>query len=187
MITPQEKEAVFSEELARIYDRKIREFTRLCITQAPDYVFEDCPSSTSGKFHPIDELGPDGTIIHTKKVFTIAYELVKALECENNRDLVLSACIIHDLCKQGTDKSGHTIKDHALYAARLIDEVQGATMLLTEKQHSIIRNSVAFHYGPWTDEADGRKPIADYTPEELAVFLSDFVVSKRFIRTDYRR
>jgi len=29
--------------------------------------------------------------------------------------------------------------------------------------------------------------MADYTPEEITLFLSDFVVSKRFIRTDYRR
>jgi hypothetical protein len=187
MITPQEKEDTFKEELERIYDKKIREFTRLCIIQAPDYLFEDCPSSSSGKYHPVDELGPDGTVIHTKKVFTIAYELVKALECEDRRDVVLSACIIHDLRKQGNDKSGHTVKDHALHAVNLVDEVQAATGLLTESQHNMIRNSVGRHYGPWTEDENWKKPILEYTAEELAVFISDFVVSKRFIRADYRR
>lgn len=186
-ITAEEKVEYFKPELERIYDKGIREFTRLCLTQAPDYVFEDCPSSSTGKFHPLDELGPDGTIIHIKKIFTMAYEMVKAMDCENRRDVVLSACIIHDLRKYGPTNSGHTLKDHATHAVNLVDEVQEATQLLNEEQHRMIRNCVGLHYGPWTDDPNWKKPMTEYTQEELALFLSDFVVSKRFIRTDYRR
>jgi len=186
-VTAEEKVDNFKEELERIYDRKVKEFTRLCITQAPDYIFEDAPSSSSGKYHPLDELGQDGTIIHTKKVFTMAYEMVKAMDCENSRDLVLSACIIHDLRKYGIKNFGHTVKDHATHGANLVDEVQAATMLLTDEQHSIIRNCVGLHYGVWTEDKKWKKDISKYTAEELTVHLSDFTVSKRFIRTDYRR
>ncbi len=185
-VTVEEKEAFFGPELKRIFDRKIREFTRLCLINSPDYIFEDCPSSSSGKYHPLDELSYDGTIIHTKKVFTMAYELVKALDCESNRDIVLSASIIHDLRKQGDTNSGHTVKDHAAFGAKLVDEVQEATQLLTKEQHKILRNCVGYHYGPWSEEP-WKKSIDNYTREELSVFISDFVVSKRFIHTDYRR
>lgn len=185
-ITAEEKVKYFELELKLIFDKKIREFTRLCLTQTPDYIFEDCPSSSGGKYHPLDELSYDGTIIHTKKVFTMAYEMVKGLSCEDNRDVVLSACIIHDLRKRGPSNSGHTLKDHAAHGANLINEVQEATQLLTDAQHQTLRNCVGYHYGPWSEDP-WRKPIKEYTKEELAVYLSDFVVSKRFIHTDFRR
>jgi hypothetical protein len=186
-ITLEEKVEYFKEELDRIYDKSVREFTKLCIMQAPDYFFEDCPSSSTGKYHPLDEITPLGTLIHTKKVFTLAYEMVKALECDDNRDSVLAACIIHDLRKYGTVNSGHTVKDHGSHAVALIDEVQASTGLLTDKQHTIIRNCVGYHYGTWTTEAKWKKKLKDFTAEELVVHLSDFTVSKRFIKTDFRR
>lgn len=186
-ITAEEKVNTFEAELKRIYDSSVREFTRLCVLQAPDYIFLDCPSSSTGKYHPLDELGADGTVIHTKKVFTMAYEIVKGLSCEKNRDLVLSASIIHDLRKQGkVSTTGHTQRRHAEYAVNLIDEVQEATQLLTNEQHKIIRNCVGYHYGPWSHDP-WKKPLSEYTPEEFSVYMSDFVVSKRFIATDYRR
>ncbi len=185
-VTVEEKVAFFESELKRIFDRKVREFTRLCIVHCPDYIFEDCPSSSSGKYHPLDELSHDGTLIHTKKVFTMAYEMVKGMDCEQSRDIVLSAAIIHDLRKQGETNSGHTVKDHAAHGANLVDEVQEATQLLTEEQHKLLRNCVGYHYGPWSEEP-WKKSIDDYSREELSLFLSDFVVSKRFIHTDYRR
>jgi len=186
-ITVEEKVEHFKDELDRIYDKSVREFTMLCIMQAPDYFFIDCPSSSSGKYHPIDELSPLGTLMHTKKVFTLAYEMVKAMSCENSRDEVLSACIIHDLRKYGTVNTGHTLKDHGSHAVALIDEVQEATQLLAHEQWATIRNCVGYHYGPWTEDQKWKKSMDKYTAEELVVFLSDFTVSKRFIKTDYRR
>ena len=64
-MTGEEKVVFFQQELDRIYDSSVREFTRLCIIHAPEYIFQDCPSSSSGKYHPLDELSWDGTIIHT--------------------------------------------------------------------------------------------------------------------------
>lgn len=185
-VSSEEKVEYFDAELKRIFDRKIREFARLCLTQAPDYLFEDCPSSSGGKYHPLDELGSDGTLIHTKKVFTLAYEMVKAMDCEDSRDIVLAASIIHDLRKQGIYASGHTVKDHPDHAARLVTEVQDATQLLTEDQYKMLKNCVGYHYGPW-GEGKWSKPMEQYTKEELSLFLSDYVVSKRFIHTDFNR
>jgi hypothetical protein len=50
-ITSEEKVEIFKAELDRIFDRKIREFTKLCIIAAPDYFFLDCPASSSGRYH----------------------------------------------------------------------------------------------------------------------------------------
>lgn len=185
-ITPEEKVAVFKPELDRIFDRKIREFTKLCIISAPDYFFLDCPASSSGRYHSVDELSFDGCRIHSKRVFTLVYELSRGLGVESKRDLLLGAAIIHDLRKQGYTKTGHTQKKHPQYAAELVDEVQDATMLLTDEEHKIIRNCVGYHYGPWS-VSPWIKPITDYTMEELVVYIADYIGSKKCVKVDYKR
>jgi len=186
MVSQKNKEDVFKEELNLIYDKNIREFTRLCIISAPDYFFTDCPASSSGKYHPLDELGWDGTILHTKKVFTVAYELCRGLGCEDSRDEVLSACIIHDLRKQGLKRSGHTTKNHPDLGAKLVEEVYDATKIIEEDSYEIIRNAVGYHYGLWSVRP-WIKPLDDYTMEELCVYLSDYTASKRCVDVKYKR
>jgi len=186
MITLEEKGKVFEEELKLIFDDDIREFTRVCVLAAPEYLLTDCPASSTGKYHPVSELGPDGTILHTKKVFTLAYELCRGLDCEQNRDEILSACIIHDLRKQGLTKSGHTTKNHPDLAAKLVEEVQRDTMLLSDESFNLIRNMVGYHYGLWSS-GNWRKPLSEFTFEELCVYISDYVASKRCVEVNYRR
>jgi hypothetical protein len=186
MIDEKVKSAVFADQLELIFNETIREFTRLCMCAAPDYFFIDCPASSSGKFHPIDELGADGTILHTKKVFTVAYQLSRGLGCESSRDEILAACLIHDLRKQGLKKTGHTAKNHPSLAAKLVEEVQAATQMLTDKSYNIIRNACGYHYGPWSSK-EWLKDLDKYTREELTVYLSDYIASKREIHVDHRR
>jgi len=180
-ITGEEKIAVFEEQLSIIKDTNIREFTKLCIIMAPDYFFTSCPASSSGKYHPMDELSWDGTMIHTKKVCKMGVELTRAFECDGSQDEVLSACIIHDLRKQGLSNAGRTVSDHPDLAAKLVEEVQESTMLLTDKSFDIIRKCVGYHYGPWSKDK-WKKSISEYTPEELSVFIADYVVSRRFVK-----
>ena len=186
MVSIEEKAATFAAELKLIFDDDIREFTKLCIINAPDYFFTDCPASSSGKYHPISELGPDGTMLHTKKVFTLAYELCRGLGCENNRDKILSACIIHDLRKQGLYKTGHTTKNHPDLGAQLVTEVQEATMLLDDETYKAIRDMVGHHYGLWS-YGKWKKDLSQYSKEELCVYVSDYISSKRCVEVDYRR
>jgi len=181
----QEREAVFKNELELISENRIREFTKLCIFSAPDYYFTDCPASSTGKYHPINEISWDGTIIHTKKVFNIAYALSRGLGIEHNRDVILSACIIHDLVKKGWNGGQWTQKNHPKLAAELVEQVQKDTQLLTVEEYEIVRNGVFYHYGPWTTK-DNAKPMTDYTLEELCVYMSDYIASKRFIDVQYK-
>jgi hypothetical protein len=185
-ISNEERIEMFQKELNLIYDENIREFTKLCLIAAPNYFFSDCPSSSSGKYHPLDELGADGIIIHTKRVFTTAYELCRGLGCEDERDEILSACIIHDLRKMGLTRSGHTVRNHPGLAAGLVEEVQTATQMLSDESYNIIRNCVGFHYGPWSIPP-WAKPLSNFSSVELCVYLADYISSKRIISVDYRR
>lgn len=186
MLSAEDKEVVFEKELVLIFNEQVREFARLCIVSAPDYFFLDCPASSTGKYHPLSELGPDGTMLHTKKIFTVAYELCRGLDCEDSRDEILAACLIHDLVKQGWTKSGHTTRTHPKLAADLVERVQTDTQILDDKSYKTIRNCVGYHYGPWSN-APWKKTLSKYTPEELCVYLSDYIASKRCIEVDYKR
>jgi hypothetical protein len=185
-ISNEERFKLFQEELNLIYDEGIREFTKLALTQLPAYFFLDCPSSSSSRFHPIDEHTYIGCIIHTKRVFTVAYELCRGLNAEGDRDEILAAAILHDGIKQGKVKTGHTVKNHPGLAADLIREVYDATQMISNKSYSIIRNCVGYHYGPWSI-SPWSKSLALYTPSELTLYISDYVASKRCVAVDYKR
>lgn len=178
----------FKDELALIVNPAIREFVEECMKAAPDYIFEDCPSSTTGKYHPIEELGPDGTIIHTKKVFALAYELSLGLGCEEKRDEVCAAALLHDFVKQGKERSGNTIKDHPQLMASIAADIyrQKFKGKLDRDSANTICSAIFYHYGPWTNQSV-RKPLSQYTPEELTVYVADYVTSKRFVHIDYKR
>jgi len=177
----------FKDEIALISRPEIRELVKECMKRAPDYVFEDCPSSY-GPYHPIEELGSDGTILHTKKVFALAYELSRGLDCEESRDEVCAAALLHDLLKQGKTKGGYTVKEHPQLMAELVAEVYKEKFKDKLDRESALKiyYGIFHHYGPWT-KPDVRKPMSDYTGEELAVFIADYISSKRFVHVDSRR
>jgi HD superfamily phosphohydrolase YqeK len=177
-LSPSKKIDTFDSELALIFDKNIRSFTEVCISMAPDYIFYAAPASTSGKYHPIDELSGYGTIIHTKRVVTVGFELSRGLGCENNRDQIISACILHDLRKQGLEKSGHTVKWHPDLGAKLVEEVYKDLKLIKKSDFEIIKNCVGYHYGPWSIKP-WSKPLDKYTPEEMCVYLADYIASKK--------
>jgi len=184
----KERLELFREELNLIIKKNIRDFTKAVIVAAPDYVFEDCPSATSGKYHPIDELAGDGTVIHSRKVFSLAYGLCRALDCEHHRDEIIAAALLHDLAKQGLESTGHTTKNHPQVMAELVGHVYNNDFKnkLDRDSANIIYWGIFHHYGPWTEQSV-KKPLKEYTPEELVVYVADFVVSERFIKVDYAR
>lgn len=186
MISYEERLALFKNELELILDPMVLEFTKLCLSEVDDYIFYDAPASSSSKYHPLDELSGDGCVIHTKKVATVAYTLCRGMGCEDRRDEIISACIIHDLLKQGVKKTGHTQKNHPGLAANLVESVQGATGLLSDESYNIIRNSVGYHYGLWSINP-WIKPLSEYSMPEFCVYLSDYFASKREFEVYYKR
>ena len=158
----------------------------MCLSEAPEYFFVDCPASTTGKYHSLDELGPDGTIVHTRKVVAMAVHLCTGLDCEAWRDEIVSVCIIHDLVKLGETRQFHTVKNHPDLAVKLVKKVQAATKLLTEDSFNVICNGVGYHYGPWSINP-WKKPIEEYTIPELCVYVADYIASRRDVDIEYKK
>jgi len=179
---------LFEAELDLIFSKEIREFTEECIKQAPDYIFVDCPSSSTGKYHPVDEISGDGTVLHSRRVTAVAYDICRALGCEDHRDEIIASGILHDMAKQGLEKSGNTIRTHPQIMAKLVADVYTEKFKdkLNRESALVIYNCIFHHYGLWSSP-DIKKDLKNYTPEELCVYISDYIASKRFIHVDCKR
>lgn len=183
----------FETELNRFIKNSFRLFTEQVLLAAPSYIFENCPASSSGKYHPKDELDWDGTLRHTKKIAKMSLEIARGLNLSQKYyDHVLCAAICHDLVKQGiTDEDiakNHTVKYHAELAVELCKYVYNEPMenfseRIPYTDFVLITDAIRRHAGPWNnDEKD--KDVMKFNQIELAVYMADYVVSRRFIQTE---
>jgi len=192
-ISTNHRIALFLKELGLLAPA-YREFAMHCIAMAPGYVFTNCPSSSSGKYHPTNELGPDGTVRHTRKVVAVANALTTAMGLQHYRDVIVTAAIVHDLRKQGLRRKGYTVSNHPALAADLVNAVATRCPgLIPTRCAKLIAHCAGYHYGAWGTGEYAIAHLAGIAPREvlahlrasdmsapaLAVFAADYIVSRR--------
>jgi len=107
----------------------------------PDYFWEKA-SSSSGKYHPFDERGKFGLVLHTCRVVKVTNDLCVAAQITGKeRDNLICAAILHDALKYGdpSKELRHTTKDHSNLVEKFIPAVPG----------DIIR-MIRTHDGQWS-------------------------------------
>ena len=174
-----ERLKLFSDELKLIKSFSIKKFVMECLAAAPDYIFTNCPSSSTGKYHAIDEFTPLGNILHTKRVVDKCNIIARAFNLAGkDKDLVLAAAILHDMVKQGFKKTGYTVDNHAALAAQLVEKVFRTTKSkISIGDYKIIRDCVFYHNGVWTPEPDNI-PITSFTIHQLCVHMADYAATQ---------
>lgn len=170
---------MFNKEISLIKNYSIKKFVIECLDEAPDYIFTNCPSSSTGKYHSADEFSPLGNILHTRRVTANCDVLARAFALEGkDRDLVLGASILHDIVKQGFKQTGHTVSNHAVLAAELVENVYRITKSkIIKEDYKVIRNCVLFHNGFWTDK-ENKKEMSKFTMYEMCVHMADYTATK---------
>jgi len=159
------------EELKLISNPEIAKATSEILEKAPKK-FWILPASLSGKYHPEDERKEGGLIKHTKKVIKIASYLCNIYEINSiNKDLIIAACIIHDILKYGDD-SIDTYSDIGKTAFKK----HGAALIDFAKQfqpdgwHQKILEIASRHNGKW--ELQPRNDL------EMIVHIADYLASR---------
>lgn len=156
------KSAIFDNELADIQDEEVRIWTRMALDFAPDTFWVE-PSSKSGRYHPIDECGVSGKIIHTKRAFCVMKILV---DSESDRlgdhfkSSCLSAILLHDVC---SNSKTHPDDVYPHYVAVLGFEFAD--------KYPLIMRMIKTHMGRWGKERPR-------TMEECLVHYADNIASK---------
>lgn len=187
-MTRGEKISVFINELNYIKDNNLNAFARELIANAEDYFFT-VPASSSGKYHPQFSLGVGGLVRHTR---CVAYFAMSAGESYNfdqhTTDLLVIAALAHDIKKQGHISNGHTVREHPLYGADYVIEMQNKfPNFITREDAEKIAGAIRSHMGKWEGT---REWVKDTTKElfpmpkdgfEQALQMADYVASRKYI------
>lgn len=178
------------EEINLINNEDIKSFIRSILLKAD--MFWEIPSSFSGKYHPKDEHDSGGNVLHTKRVVRIANILADSYSLsEEERDMVLAACLIHDVTKgiRSEDKgSFHYDPMHPYTVNRFVlqcqhtdkeyaNDTHSSTLFLQEDIVQSILRLVRCHLGPWS-------PVPETFPItylDYIVHIADNVASKLHI------
>lgn len=175
------------EEIDLIKDENIKSFVRSILLRAEN--FWTIPSSFSGKYHPLDEHGEGGNVIHTQRVVRVAKVLSDSYSLsDDDRDIVYAACLLHDVTKgvkhHGSDDCVYDpmhpytvaklIQECQEYDKKYANEMQSSTILLSEEVVQSILRLIRCHLGPWS-------PVPETTPItylDMIVHMADNVASK---------
>lgn len=170
----------FSVELEMIKNEEIREFTAKMLELAPQYFFH-VASSSSGKYHPPQSSGEGGLLRHTRSVIYFADRLCTMEDITgDDRDAILSACLLHDICKYGLPGGKHTISTHDFVGAFFIN-AQAKSLGYEEAEWlKPILSAVVNHYGRWTKrDYNCKQPIKkfpeEYTTVDRIVHTADYI------------
>jgi len=178
----------FSHELSQIKNDVIYELTVKALYNAPAY-FWFVPASSSGKYHPKLSLGISGLVRHTKAAVRIALELFNnpmlcPFPSDLEKDMIISALILHDTCKQGIKDDGeHTVYDHPILVRGKLKPTDMAGEI--DELWDAICDIIETHMGPWNKNREGVE-ILDVPDTELQKFahLCDFLASRACIEVD---
>ena len=176
------------EEINLISSHQIKLFVRSILLQAK--TFWKIPSSFSGKYHPADEHGVGGNVLHTKRVVKVSAVISDSYGLiAHEKDIVYAACLLHDVTKGiAHDDSkedffydpmhpytvGAFVKKCQENDKKYGSESASSTLFLDEETVQSILRLVRCHLGPWS-------PIPETVPSsymDMIVHLSDNVASK---------
>lgn len=177
------------DEIDTIKDIDNRKFALILLSNVPDYFFS-APASSSGKYHPKNDLGEGGLVRHSISVARMLDHLLEPYGYfdfnEEQKDLLKIAALFHDCMKSGTqeeyEKGKHTKFLHPLYAANFIMTVAITNSYSYEKA-LFIYNAVIAHMGQWNTNVTGNLPTPK-TPDQKVLHLADYLASRKDINME---
>ena len=149
---------MLNKYIKRIKDKTIRCKVLDAVEDLPEY-FWKVPASSTGKYHPKFSLGEGGLVRHTSFAVDIALELFNITKFTDfEKDIIISALILHDGRKHGLEESEHTKKDHADIQSDFLDKF-------------------------WSEDFKGKKEIVDCIRTHMGSFgnVKPETVLERFV------
>lgn len=191
-MTKEEKLSYFENEIKLIQSEDIRLFLKIAVENMYDYVFIK-PASSSGKYHPLSDLGEGGLIRHIKGVFYLGYDMLNLehfipLFSLRERELMLVSLILHDCHKYGNEDENrtHTVVEHPILAAAWVETNEVFDTILSQEDRKFIGECIASHSGQWNTNRKGEeilpKPV---TRCQQFVHLCDYLASRRYLNFDF--
>lgn len=191
-MTKEEKLSYFEKEIELIQSTDLKLFLRIAVENMFDYVFKK-PASSSGKFHPMSDLGEGGLIRHIKGVFYLGYDMLNLeqnapLYTQREQDMMLIALILHDSWKYGNDDKErvHTLTEHPLLAATWVEQDKIFEDIIPQEDRNFIGGCIASHSGQWNTNRKKEEILPKpQTISQQFVHLCDYIASRRYLNFDF--
>lgn len=174
--------------LLKTMPKDIYDFTIKVLEDVPDYFYHE-PASTSGRHHPKYALGEGGLLRHTLSAGLIALELFKNdTICGdfNNREknLMLSAIILHDTIKQG-EKGEKYATEHPILASDFIHKIYQD--IISQEEVDFICDCISTHMGQWTYDYKLKEDVLEKPKTEAQKFvhLCDYLASRKMLEVNF--
>ena len=161
------KENSINYMLEFVKDEELSKKTRDILEQyVPGYFWEK-PSSSSGKYHPFDERGKFGLVLHTCRVTKVTDDLCVAAEIiGSDRDDLIVAAIIHDSFKYDLPPgNSHTVKLHCIIPGEQLD--------ISDRINHLIRT----HDGQWGLPQEWK----DADEHQKLMHYADYIASRKYV------
>jgi len=180
------------EEIDKLQYEENRRFAYELLSNVPDYFFS-VPASSSGKYHPSNDLGTGGLVRHSISVVRMLDHLLEPEGYfdfdDEQKDLLKIAALFHDCMKSGTqeeyEKSKHTKFLHPLYAANFIMSI-AIKSGYSYKKALLIYNAVISHMGQWnTSKQEGGMLPVPMTQDQKVLHLADYLASRKDINLEF--
>lgn len=162
-----------------IQNESVKHQLYLAFEGVPDYFFKVAASST-GKYHPTYALGEGGLYRHTLAATLIAKDLVQLEMFELTdleKDIVICALLLHDVCKLGILEEKYTRFDHPLLAAHLV-----RARCTNQNFIDMVVPLIESHMGQWNTAKYSTiilpKPV---TKLQKIVHLCDYLASRKYL------
>lgn len=182
--------ATFIKAIDTIENEELRKFAHFCIDNIPAY-FWTIPASSSGKYHPITDLGEGGLVRHSLMVYRVALDLLTQNDITDATfcDIVKFATLFHDCCKAGTQNEAapNTVHEHPMLAVILLSKI-AASFQSTEAFKTIlvvICAAIETHMGRWmTSKYSSIELPEPETELEKLVHTADYIASRKYCLYD---
>jgi hypothetical protein len=187
-MTKKEKVLTFKNELKWIKNKEIQKFVVNIISELPDYFFI-VPASSTGKYHPTYSLGEGGLVRHTKSAVLIAKTLLdleqyKDKYTEKQRDIMLTALLLHDGVKHGLNGSKYTVATHPIEMSDFIQSKYKTPYWVGE-----ICDCIDTHMGEFNKDYQTKKEVLPKPKTDMQKFvhMCDFLASRKFLEVNFEK
>jgi hypothetical protein len=175
-------------EINPLNNSDIRLFGIRLLSNVPEYFFH-IPASSSGKYHPVGDLGEGGLVRHSiavKRMLTHLLEPNGYYEfTDRQKELLQLAALFHDCMKSGTqedyEKNPHTKFLHPILAANFI--MYCACLYEFPYEDAVfMASAIASHMGQWntSKHESGLLPLPK-EPHQKVLHLADYLASRQDI------
>jgi hypothetical protein len=185
------KVLTFENEIKWIKNKDIRKFAIEMVSELPDYFFTVAASST-GKYHPDYSLGEGGLVRHTKAAMLIAKTLLDLEQYKNEyseeeRDIMLTALLLHDGVKHGVEGGKYSVASHPTDMTDFIYERYKDRLPSSYIEGIVDCN--ATHMGEFNKDYKTKEVILDKPKTDMQKFvhMCDYLASRRFLEVNFEK